>query len=51
MPLFLYGQANVFSSPLSLEILVMSSWTPSLPSVSFKYIAAAATSSAVTFPS
>lgn len=37
--------------PMSLERLLMSSWTPSFPSVSFKYIAADATSSGVTFPS
>lgn len=37
--------------PLSLERLLMSSWIPSFPNVSFKYIAAEATSSGVTFPS
>ena len=37
--------------PASLERLRMSSWIPSLPSVSFKCIAADATSSGVTFPS
>lgn len=37
--------------PLSLERLLMSSWTLSLPNVSLRYIAAAATSSEVTLPS
>ena len=37
--------------PLSFERLLTSSWIPSLPNVSFKYIAADATSSGVTFPS
>jgi len=50
LPNFTMSSTRILPSP-SLERLLMSSWTPSLPNVSFKYIAAAATSSGVTFPS